>query len=68
MRRRRSNRGARGEPVDAGYRFRALKFHLVEISHAVTGGARPTAKASELRVSYLSDVPRIHGEVAEQLG
>jgi hypothetical protein len=26
------------------------------------------SKASELRVSYLSDVPQIHGEAAEQVG
>jgi len=27
-----------------------------------------SSKASELRESYMSDVPRIHGEAAEQVG
>jgi hypothetical protein len=31
-------------------------------------GADLGSKASELRESYLSDVPRIHGEAAEQVG
>jgi hypothetical protein len=35
---------------------------------AVLASAGQVPKASELRVSYLSDVPRIHGEAAKQVG